>query len=101
MKIDRSILALMLCLSLLAVNGLQSAAYATSEVVVTDEMLVININSSTAEDLQQINGIGPKLANRIIEYRAQNGDFLTSEDIMSVRGIGEAKYAKIKNTISV
>ena len=101
MKIRKSILVLMLCFSLVAVNGLNSAVFATSEVQEDEAFSVVNINASSAEELQKIKGIGPKLANRIIEYRALNGDFETVEQLMGVRGIGEAKYAKIKDSITV
>ena len=48
----------------------------------------ININTATLEELIQLKRIGPKYAQRIIEFREKNGPFEKSEDIMKVPGIG-------------
>lgn len=61
----------------------------------------ININSSYSADLQLLPGIGKVMAERIIDYREQNGDYKMIEEIMSVKGIGQKKFDKIKNLISV
>jgi len=61
----------------------------------------ININTAGSGELQQLPGIGAVLASRIIDYRNQVSPFYTIEDIKSVNGIGEAKYADIKNNITV
>ena len=65
------------------------------------EVPVVNINASSAEELQMISGIGPKLAAMIIQYREENGTFEIIEDIMKVRGVGNAKFAKIKDHLRV
>ena len=62
---------------------------------------IININTASAEELQNLQGIGESIAKRIVEYRKENGKFNTIEDIKNVSGIGEAKYNKIKNNICV
>lgn len=49
---------------------------------------VVNLNTATAEELEQVKGIGPKLAEKIIEYRKTNGPFKRAEDIVNVQGIG-------------
>lgn len=62
----------------------------------------ININTATASQLaDNLKGIGPKISQRIIEYRKQNGYFSSIEEIMRVRGIGEKIFAKICNNICV
>ena len=61
----------------------------------------VNINSATLEELDNLPGIGPALANRIIEYREENGKFKNIEDIQNVKGIGESKYKDIKEKIVV
>lgn len=61
----------------------------------------ININKATQTELETIPGIGPSTALKILDYREKNGKFLSIEDIKNVSGIGETKYEKIKNYISI
>lgn len=61
----------------------------------------ININKATQTELETIPGIGPSTALKIINYREENGKFKKIEDIKSVSGIGDSKYEKIKNYISI
>lgn len=61
----------------------------------------VNINTATLEELDNLPGIGPSLAERIIEYREENGKFNSIEDIQNVKGIGESKYNDIKEKIIV
>jgi len=62
---------------------------------------LININTATAAELDTLDGIGPTLAQRIIDYRTANGPFTAVEDINNVSGIGDKKYEAIKNSITV
>ncbi|MEO8513429.1 MAG: ComEA family DNA-binding protein [Ignavibacteria bacterium] len=61
----------------------------------------ININTALAADLTVLPGVGVVMAERIIEYREQNGNFKKPEDIMKVKGIGEKKFEKIKDFVVV
>lgn len=61
----------------------------------------ININTATLEELDRLPGIGPSIAQAIIDYRTANGPFKTIEDINNVKGIGDALFAKIKDSITV
>ena len=61
----------------------------------------INVNRATAAQLDSLDGIGPVIAKRIIEYRKVNGPFATVEDLQKVSGIGTAKFAIIKNKLRV
>ncbi len=61
----------------------------------------VNINKATENELSTLPGIGNSLATRIVEYRKQNGNFKTIEDIKNVSGIGESKFANIKDFISI
>ena len=61
----------------------------------------ININSASQAELESINGVGPKTAQSIIEYRRQNGNFARIEDIMNVKGIGPKKFESMKDRITV
>lgn len=60
----------------------------------------ISINNATKEELTKLNGIGEKIAEKIIEYRKEN-KFKTIEDIKNVSGIGESLYEKIKDSITI
>jgi competence protein ComEA len=61
----------------------------------------ININRATLRQLDSLDGIGPVIAGRIIEYRKKNGSFLTIEDLQKVSGIGVAKFAQIKSKVRI
>jgi competence protein ComEA len=62
---------------------------------------VVNINTATAEQLNALPGIGPKMAARIIEHRQKAGGFKRVEELMSIQGIGEKNFLKLKPLISV
>lgn len=61
----------------------------------------INLNTATAEQLDALPGIGPTKARAIVDYRTQNGNFKTIEDIEKVRGIKGGIFSKIKDQIKV
>ena len=61
----------------------------------------VNLNTATAEQLASIPGVGPKMAERIIEYRQKNGGFKKVEDLMNVSGVGEKSFLKMKPLITV
>lgn len=61
----------------------------------------ININRATARQLDALDGIGPVIAARIVEYRKVNGSFLSVEDLQKVSGIGAAKFAQIKAKVRI
>jgi competence protein ComEA len=62
---------------------------------------LININDATLEQLDNLPGIGPTTAQKIIDYRTTNGPFQRIEDIMNVSGIGPATFDKLKSLIGV
>ncbi len=62
---------------------------------------IININYASVSELTALAGIGEAMAKRIVEYRDENGLFNSIEDIMNVSGIGEAKFNKIKDDITI
>ncbi|HPN72528.1 MAG TPA: helix-hairpin-helix domain-containing protein, partial [Candidatus Omnitrophota bacterium] len=61
----------------------------------------VNINTATLEELQTIPGVGPVLAERILEYRQTNGDFESIEDLLKVSGIGEKKLESIREYVDI
>jgi competence protein ComEA len=61
----------------------------------------VNLNTATATQIATLPGIGPKAAERIIEYRQKNGGFKKIEELMNVKGIGEKSFLKLKPLITV
>ena len=61
----------------------------------------ININTATVTDLDTLPGIGPALAQRIVEHRQAHGPFARIEDLMKVSGIGDKLFERIKDLITV
>jgi competence protein ComEA len=61
----------------------------------------VNINTATQEALETLPGVGPVIAQRIIEYRQANGPFQTIEDIQKVKGIGTKTFEKMQGLITV
>jgi len=68
---------------------------------VQEAATVININTAPAEELATLEGIGDAIAQNIVEYRTANGPFATIEDLKNVKGIGEARFEKLKERITV
>ena len=66
-----------------------------------EENGTVNINTATQVQLEQIPGVGPSIAAKIVQYRKENGKFKTKEDIKNVSGIGDSKYETMKNNITV
>ncbi|MGD9289715.1 MAG: helix-hairpin-helix domain-containing protein [Desulfobacterales bacterium] len=97
-------LTMMALLTLLLVNPAYSAGEKeliakSNETVASMEK--ININQADAKTLTTLKGIGKDRAFKIIEYREQNGPFLTIEDIMKVKGIGKKIFEQNKDVLSV
>jgi len=61
----------------------------------------VNLNQASAQELIALKGIGPKTAERIIAYRQEHGPFKTADQLVMVKGIGNAKFAKIKDQVTV
>ena len=83
----------------LAAGGVEGGAAAASGAGVLSGL--VNINTASAAELQTLSGIGPSMAQSIIDERTKNGAFASVDDLMRVSGIGEKKLAKIKDCICV
>ena len=66
----------------------------------TSRSSTVNINIATLEELTSLPGIGESTAQRIIDYRKQNGKFKTIDDLKNVSGIGESKFNNLKEKIT-
>lgn len=64
-----------------------------------EPLLPVNINTADVEELDTLPGIGPVLAQRIVDWRTANGAFAAPEDLMLVDGIGEATWENIRDFI--
>ncbi|MFQ5355296.1 MAG: ComEA family DNA-binding protein [Mariprofundaceae bacterium] len=61
----------------------------------------VNVNTSSAEELQAVKGIGEKTAAAIVAYRTEHGSFKSLDDLVSVKGIGEKSLEKIRPLLTV
>ena len=61
----------------------------------------LNLNTATLQELEALPGIGPVLAQRILDYRTQQGGFKTIDELKDVKGIGDTLFIKIQERITV
>jgi len=66
-----------------------------------EEIPKIDLNTATLAQLDSLPGIGPVIAERILELREKSGSYKRIEDLMNIRGIGEKKFLKLKDLITV
>lgn len=62
--------------------------------------MLININTAELDELDRLPGVGPAIAQKIIDYRSANGSFGNIEAVLEVSGIGEAKFEQIRDLIT-
>ena len=62
---------------------------------------MLNLNIATKADLEKLPGIGPSMAQRILDYREKNGNFKKVEELMNVQGIGEKAFLKLRTLVTV
>ena len=62
---------------------------------------LISLNQASESELEQLPGVGPALAGRMIDWRSANGGFKTKEDLLNVAGIGDKLFAQIKDKVTL
>lgn len=96
-------LGIVMALLVMVGQGLMPIDRAEASQPVTQQVQnkVVNINRADAAELETVRGIGPVLAQRILDFRKANGEFKRLDDLMNVPGIGASKFEKIKAQITV
>ena len=61
----------------------------------------VSINSATAQELTQLDGVGEKTAEAIVAYREQHGGFQSIDDLQEIKGIGPAKFEALKGQVTL
>ncbi len=61
----------------------------------------VNVNTASAQELQLLPRVGPALAQRIIDFRTENGPFNAPEELILVRGIGEKSFSHLQPYVTV
>ena len=72
-----------------------------NKILGTSESKIIRLNTATIEDLDKLTGIGPAIAQRIIDYRTKNGGFKDINELKLVSGIGDKLFEKIKDDVAL
>lgn len=62
---------------------------------------LVDLNTATSDRLETLPGVGPRTAERILEYRREHGRFARIEDLMEVRGIGERTFLRLRPLVTV
>lgn len=106
MTLKRSDQIVLICLTALTVAiALGMRATLAPELQITRFITKFNepldLNTATLEELIDLPGIGPVLAQRIIEYRGARGGFKSVEELLEIRGIGPKRFDQLKDRVRV
>jgi competence protein ComEA len=80
----------------LALAALLFTAVVPAPLHAAESKKVVNVNSAELSQLQLLPRVGPSVAQRIVDFRKQNGPFKKAEDLMLVRGIGEKTFQLLR-----
>jgi len=92
------VMVLFLALAAVAPLAAQESAPAANARVASDR---VNLNTATPSQIATLPGIGPKMAQLIVEHREKTGGFKKIEELMQVKGIGEKSFLKLKELVTV
>ena len=81
---------------LIAVPNEEHSQSQTTETLAPSTPELLNINTASAEELQTLPNIGAQMAQRIVDYREQYGEFASVEDLQKVKGIGAKTLEKLR-----
>ena len=99
MKHHLLLLTVMVCLG---VAGFFPASVLAADSPLTAAVIqTVHLNKASAEELQALPGVGPALSERIVAYRDTHGPFASIDQLVEVKGIGQAKLAKFKDRLTV
>jgi len=90
------VLRVLLCLSLLLCLSATISANKKKPPVKP-----VNINTATSEELQQVPGIGPATAQKILQMRKSYGPFKSVDDLLAIRGLGQKRLDKMRKYLTV
>ena len=93
------LLTLLVILAMTAVSTVSLGAAEKQAAAGSDKL--ININTADAVQLAKLPQVGPKMAQRILDFRKNNGNFKRAQDLMKVKGIGEKVFAKLQPLITI
>ncbi|GAB4338579.1 MAG: hypothetical protein Kow0037_22750 [Calditrichia bacterium] len=82
-------------------DTLKTSQLSEAKIVYQTADFPLDLNRASAEELEQLPKIGPKMAERIVEYRTLHGPFRKKEDLMKVKGIGKKTFQKIQHLITI
>jgi competence protein ComEA len=91
-------------LALMSAAGLTSAAELTAAkapAAVAADAKALDLNAATFQELDALNGVGPVLAQKILDYRQKNGPFRKVEDLLAISGIGPLNLEHIRTQVKV
>lgn len=98
-RLSFPIVALLACVA--AHPLAQQSQTAPKDAAATRPGAMVNLNTATVAELQQLPGIGAKVAARIVDYRTKKGPFRKIEELMNVQGIGEKSFLKLRAQLTV
>ncbi|MCL2638648.1 MAG: ComEA family DNA-binding protein [Oscillospiraceae bacterium] len=82
-------------------TGVPGASRPTSTPIEPAKTSLVNINTASLDELMTLQGIGPAIGQRIIDYREESGLFMTIHELKEVSGIGEVMFERIRELITV
>ncbi len=67
----------------------------------TETSSLISLNQASSSQLEELPGVGPALAGRMVDWRSANGGFKSKEDLLNVAGIGDKLFAAVKDLVTL